>query len=86
MGSAHLSRFDIESADLCGVHVADGASATIEDGTVRSSTIGACVQSDAQNLADLSRSVRYLDNDDELVSTDLPVPGTLVDMEDMGAM
>jgi hypothetical protein len=86
MGNAQLSRFEVAEADLCGVHIADGASASIENGTVRGSTIGACVQSEAQDLADLSRSVRYLDNDDELVSTNLPVPGTLVDMDDTGTM
>ncbi len=48
---------------------------------MRGSTIGACIQSDAQDLADLSRSVQYVDNDDGLVTTTLPVPMGLEETE-----
>ncbi len=80
-GNVRLSRFEIAEAELCGFHVAAEANAIADDGIVRGSTIGACIQSDAQDLADLSRSVQYVDNDDGLVTTTLPVPMGLEETE-----
>jgi len=70
-----LSRFEVTAPDFCGLHVADGAAAEMRNGTVRGATIGACVQSEAQDLSALSTSVQYIDNEQGLASTDLPVPG-----------
>ena len=72
-----VDRFLIEAADLCGIHVADDGQLFLEEGVVRGAAIGACVQSDTQDLADLSRSVDYLDNGTNLEATMLPVPEPL---------
>lgn len=69
-----VSRFLIDGVDLCGVHVADGGEFFLEDGMVRGAAIGACVQSDAQDIDGLSRSVEYVDNGSNLEATMLPVP------------
>jgi hypothetical protein len=67
-------RFVVEDVALCGVFVSDGGSADLSEGLVRRAEIGACVQSDAQNLEALSRDVSYADNGANLEVTELPVP------------
>jgi hypothetical protein len=72
-----LTRFRVMEAQICGVHTAVEATIHLSQGVVSGSTIGACVQSDAQNLDDLQNEVVYLDNGRQLDSTSLPVPEPL---------
>jgi hypothetical protein len=44
------------------------------EGRVSNAAIGACLQSDAQELADISTSVEFIDNGTNFESTSLPVP------------
>jgi hypothetical protein len=69
-----VERFEIDRAALCGVHVDGGGTVTLAEGAIAHAEIGACVQSDAQDLGDLD-DVRYVDNAQNLDATALPVPG-----------
>jgi hypothetical protein len=69
-----IERFEIDRAALCGVQVDGGAAVTLVEGAIAHTEIGACVQSDAQDLGDLD-GVRYVDNAQNLDATELPVPG-----------
>lgn len=69
-----MTRFDIDSADLCGLQIAGAAGLDLMDGTVHGNTIGACVQIDAYDFDRLTNDVRYLDNEVNLDTTSLPVP------------
>ncbi len=72
-----LTRFRLIAAQICGVHVAADGTLHLSQGQVSGSAIGACVQSDAQSLADLQDEVAYIDNGRSLDSTSLPVPEPL---------
>jgi len=72
-----VNRFVIEEVDLCGLHVAAEGEFLLDDGVVRGAVIGACVQSDAQDIGDLGRSVDFVDNGTNLEATMLPVPDPL---------
>ena len=61
-GQIVARRFVVDSAALCGVQIATGGTMRLEDGEIRSSTIGACVQVDGFDLADITSSVVYADN------------------------
>jgi hypothetical protein len=67
-------RFAVDGAVLCGVHVPLDGTAILESGSVRGCAIGACIQSDAQRLADLVEGVAYADNGLPLDTTTLAVP------------
>jgi len=68
------TRFEVDSAVLCGVQVAEDATMTLDEGLVSHSSIGACLQSAAQDIAQLENGVRYVDNGSNLEATMLPVP------------
>jgi hypothetical protein len=72
--SAEVDGILIDRADVCGVHVAADGDALLRSGVVKGSAIGACVQSDVQDVAELQRDVSYVDNDLNLETTNLPVP------------
>jgi hypothetical protein len=72
--SAEIEGILIDRADVCGVHVAADGDALLRTGVVSGSAIGACVQSDLQDVAELQRGVSYVDNDLNLETTNLPVP------------
>ncbi len=69
-----ISVFDASDAMLCGVHVADRGTAHLQRGVIQRAAIGACVQSDAQDIGALMEDVRYVDNGVNLQATTLPVP------------
>ncbi len=71
---ARLRRFVIESSETCGVHVAEQGTISLSSGVVRGASIGACVQSDSQDLGALQDDVSYVDNGISLDATMLPVP------------
>ncbi|RLB53431.1 MAG: hypothetical protein DRJ42_12060 [Deltaproteobacteria bacterium] len=75
------TRFAVSNASLCGVQIADEATMNLADGEVRGAPIGACLQSDAQDVGDLQQGVRYVDNDSNLEATTLPVPAPLGGVE-----
>jgi hypothetical protein len=60
--TASLRRFSIEDPGVCGVHVVEGGSLDLADGTVRGADVGACVQVEGYDLARLTGTVRYEDN------------------------
>jgi hypothetical protein len=78
--SITLTSFHIEAPEVCGVHVAEDGSATLSHGVVRGASIGACVQSEAQEISALQDDVFYVDNDTPLDATMLPVPQPLDDL------
>jgi len=67
-------RFVVEDAAVCGLFVSVGGSLDLRRGVVRRAAIGACVQSEAQDLDALARDVSYVDNGSNLEATELPVP------------
>jgi hypothetical protein len=71
-----VAGFEIADADLCGIHVAESGRVEAQTGIVHGSQIGACLQSDAQDVDSLS-GVRFFDNGLSLDTTTLPVPGVL---------
>ncbi len=75
------TRFAVSNASLCGVQIADEATMSLADGEVRGAPIGACLQSDAQDVGDLQQGVRYVDNDSNIEATTLPVPAPLGSVE-----
>lgn len=80
--SLDATNFSVRSAVVCGVHVAAGGTAHLQDGEVAGSAIGACIQSDAQALGALQERVLYRDNDTNLQATALPVPLGLAGVEE----
>ncbi len=74
--------FELSRGATCGVLVAESASLTLTSGVVRENPIGACIQVDGFDVATLMNEVRYVDNDANLQTTMLVVPGTVggVDM------
>ncbi len=77
-GDLRLTRFVIEGAATCGVMVSDafgmGGGVDLQEGVIRDSTIGACLQIDGYDLSRLMGEVVFLDNESNLLSTTLPVP------------
>ncbi len=76
-----VRRFGVQGASLCGVQVADDATLSLRDGIVRDALIGACLQSDAQEIRELQNEVRYVDNGANFEATMLPVPAPLDSVE-----
>ncbi|MBW2464850.1 MAG: hypothetical protein JRH11_24585, partial [Deltaproteobacteria bacterium] len=74
-------RFAVSNVSLCGVQIADEATMSLTDGEVRGAPIGACLQSDAQDVMDLQQRVHYVDNGSNLETTTLPVPAALGGVE-----
>lgn len=71
------TNFTVRDLEVCGVHVAEQATALLMDGEVMRAAIGACIQSDAQAVEDLQNGVQYIDNESNLQATMLPVPAEL---------
>lgn len=74
-------RFAIDTAALCGAHVAGDGALDLSEGDVASCTIGACVQVDGYDVTRLNRDVRYHDNVQNLDTTSLPTPPALSGIE-----
>ncbi len=77
---ADLTRFVIRRPALCGVHMTEGSVITLSEGEVRGAEIGACVQNPDQPLEALSATVHYQDNEQNLDTTTLPIPGGAEDL------
>jgi hypothetical protein len=75
------TNFVVDDASLCGLHVTDGSRIVGTAGLVTHATIGACLQSDLQELDELSRGVQYVNNDSNFESTSLPVPEAIAATE-----
>ena len=69
-----LHDFVIAGSALCGVHVADTASADLRDGSISGCPIGACVQVGGYDVDRLTDGVAFEDNEINLDSTELPIP------------
>jgi hypothetical protein len=85
--SIEVTAFLVDGGALCGVQVACGASADgepfdvhgsldLHHGVVSNNPIGANVQDDGFDIERLMDGVAYVDNDRNLDSTFLPVPGS----------
>lgn len=72
--SVMLSRFVVTDSALCGVQVASNASLDLAEGLVARSPIGANVQVPGYDLARISTTVRYVDNDTPIDTSALPLP------------
>jgi hypothetical protein len=68
------SRFLVESGDLCGVWLQDGAEMDLSSGEVRGHTIGACILVPDYDIDRLTDDVAYADNETNLESPALVVP------------
>ena len=79
-----LTRFNIEAAELCGVHVGLDGEVDLVDGEVSACAIGACVNAEGYDLDRISGTVRYRDNAANLDTTALPVPDPGVDLVPLG--
>ena len=66
---------EVIGAPLCGVQVAEGGSLDLESGTIRESSIGACVQIEGYDLARVVEGVEYRDNERNVESASVYVPG-----------
>ncbi len=76
-GTIHVTRFVIDGAALCGVHVAENGEADLTEGVVTASRIGACVQVEGYDLTRLTADVLYTGNERNLDTVMLPVPAPL---------
>ena len=65
----------VTGAPLCGVQVYDRASLDLSGGTIEQSAIGACVQIDGYDLARVVAGVEYRDNERNVESSSVYVPG-----------
>lgn len=75
-GGAITARgLEVVGAPLCGVQVAEAGSLDVESGTIRESSIGACVQIDGYDLARIVAGVVYRDNERNVESANVYVPG-----------
>ncbi len=72
--SIDLQRFRIADHALCGVQLSQGGQVDLDDGVVEHNPVGANVQTDAFDVARLTRRVVYRDNGMNLDSTELVVP------------
>ncbi len=69
-----ITSFSAAGGALCGVMVADSPGAQLSRGRVTDHPIGACVQTDPFDLAQLSGEVLFERNTSRLQSTRLPLP------------
>jgi hypothetical protein len=75
-GGAIVARgLEVNGAPLCGVQVAEAGSLDIESGSITNSAIGACVQIDGYDLARVVAGVEYRDNERNVESSGVYVPG-----------
>jgi hypothetical protein len=72
--SLSLSRFLLQGAHLCGVHVARDGEVDLVDGEVRENPIGVCLQVGGYDEDRLTRGVAFIDNDVNIQATTLPLP------------
>jgi len=71
--------FSIRDAPACGAHVADEAELDLENGSIESCGVGACVQVDGYDQSRLTMTVDYSDNGADVEASELPLvdPGPL---------
>lgn len=74
-GSVTARGLEVIGAPLCGVQVAEAGSLDVESGTIRESSIGACVQIEGYDLARVVEGVLYRDNERNVESASVYVPG-----------
>jgi len=78
MGQVDIERFLIEDNALAGIQIATGGRIRARVGVVSGSPIGVNVQTPGIDPNDLSDRVLYIDNDQNLDASELPVPGASV--------
>ncbi len=71
------TRFAVSNHFLCGVQLATGGQIDLHDGLVSGNAIGVNVQTEGFDLARLQDRVRFVDNQRDLDSASLPVPGPI---------
>lgn len=69
-----IERFRVEDNAVAGIQIATDARVRARDGVVSGSPVGVNVQTPGIDPADLSDGVIYIDNDQNLDSSELPVP------------
>ena len=74
-GAVVARGLEVIGAPLCGVQVAEGGSLDVESGSIRQSAIGACVQIEGYDLARVVAGVEYRDNERNVESSGVYVPG-----------
>jgi hypothetical protein len=67
-------RFGVRDGSLCGIQLTSTKTVELEQGIVADNLIGACVQTDIQELQQLTNRVRYQENRRNLDATQLPIP------------
>ncbi len=72
--TVELEDFTIEGAPLCGAQIADLGGLTLRRGQVRRNGIAVCLQRDGFPVELLMDNVAYLNNEQPLVATQLPIP------------
>jgi hypothetical protein len=72
--TAAMRALTVDGVPGCGFFVGDGARLDVDEGTVRRSTIGACIFSEAQDIEALARRLRFEDNERNLDAVSVPVP------------
>jgi hypothetical protein len=69
-----LERFEVSDNDLTGLQIVGGASMTARDGIVSRNPVGANVQVPGYDLSTITEDVDYVDNDQNLDASSLPIP------------
>ncbi len=75
--SLDLQRFRVAGSTVCGLQVAQEGGLDARNGVVQGNAIGGCVQVDGYDTSRLLDGVAYLDNQANVVTTDLPLPDAL---------
>jgi hypothetical protein len=76
-GHVTLRDFEIAQTALCGVQLASGGEADLEDGTIAESPIGINVQEADYDFDRLTRGVEHVGNGRNVDSAMLPIPEPL---------
>ena len=71
---AHMTRFVIDDAELCGVQLGDNATLDLSQGRIAHTSVGACVQSPGYDLMRLTDRVRFEDNGTNISATTFYIP------------
>lgn len=72
--SLELSRFELESVDLCGLQVARGGRAMLRDGRIADAEIGACIQTEGFDVSAITNRVAYEGNGTNIENTEHAIP------------
>jgi len=73
-GVLTVEEFTVDDSELCGVMVGPEADLMLSDGRVTGALIGACIQANPFDVAQLTSGVMYSENQQNLDTTSLPVP------------